>query len=70
LYAKPSQHSDDASNSQNISAFRMIRASHGAWVGAYVLMPDHLYLFVATNDEQMTIRLDEVFEEHHLEDAQ
>src|SRR5215208_6497345 len=29
--------------------------SHGAWVGAYVMMPDHLHLFVATNDEQIAI---------------
>jgi putative transposase len=29
--------------------------SHGAWVGAYVIMPDHLHLFVATNDEPISI---------------
>ena len=29
--------------------------SHGAWVGAYVIMPDHLHLFVATNDEKIAI---------------
>ena len=29
--------------------------SHGAWIGAYVIMPDHLHLFVATDDEQMAI---------------
>src|SRR5690349_3100648 len=29
--------------------------SHGAWVGAYVIMPDHLHLFVATDDEQIAI---------------
>jgi REP element-mobilizing transposase RayT len=29
--------------------------SHGAWMGAYVIMPDHLHLFVATEDEQITI---------------
>jgi len=29
--------------------------SHGAWIGAYVLMPDHLHLFVATDDEQIAI---------------
>lgn len=27
--------------------------SHGAWIGAYVIMPDHLHLFVATDDEQI-----------------
>ena len=44
--------------------------SHGAWIGAYVIMPDHLHLFVATDDEKnCDLRLDEIFEEQHLEDA-
>jgi REP element-mobilizing transposase RayT len=29
--------------------------SHGAWIGAYVIMPDHLHVFVATDDEQIAI---------------
>jgi REP element-mobilizing transposase RayT len=29
--------------------------SHGAWIGAYVIMPDHLHLFIATDDEQIAI---------------
>ncbi len=29
--------------------------SHRAWIGAYVIMPDHLHLFVATDDEQIAI---------------
>jgi putative transposase len=28
---------------------------HGAWIGAYVIMPDHLHLFVATDDEKKAI---------------
>jgi len=28
---------------------------HGAFVGRYVLMPDHLHLFVALNDERISI---------------
>ncbi len=28
---------------------------HGAWIGAYVLMPDHLHLFVVTDDEKIGI---------------
>jgi len=28
---------------------------HGAWVGAYVLMPDHLHLFVALDDEKISL---------------
>ena len=41
---------------------------HGAWVGAYVIMPDHLHVFVATDDEKNSdLRLDEIFEERHFE---
>ncbi|HEU5247765.1 MAG TPA: transposase [Candidatus Udaeobacter sp.] len=28
---------------------------HGAWIGVYVIMPDHLHLFVATDDEKIAI---------------
>ena len=28
---------------------------HGAWIGAYVIMPDHLHRFVAADDEQIAI---------------
>jgi hypothetical protein len=28
---------------------------YGAWVGAYVIMPDHFYLFVATDNEKVTL---------------
>jgi REP-associated tyrosine transposase len=27
----------------------------GAWIGEYVLMPDHFHLFVATDDEKITL---------------
>ena len=27
----------------------------GAWIGAYVLMPDHLHLFVAIDDEKISL---------------
>lgn len=30
-------------------------SSHGAWVGAYVLMPDHLHFFVALDDERLSL---------------
>jgi REP-associated tyrosine transposase len=30
-------------------------AGRGAWVGRYVLMPDHLHLFAAFDDRQMTL---------------
>jgi REP element-mobilizing transposase RayT len=32
--------------------FAQAGETHGAYVGAYVLMPDHLHLFVALEDEQ------------------
>ena len=45
--------------------------SHGAWVGAYVLMPDHLHLFVATNDEQIAIYAwMKSLKKRHLEDTE
>ena len=28
---------------------------HGAWIGAYVLMPDHLHTFVAIDDEKLLL---------------
>src|SRR6266851_539094 len=29
--------------------------ARGAWVGAYLLMPDHLHVFVATDNEKITL---------------
>ncbi|PYK90766.1 MAG: hypothetical protein DMF23_08375 [Verrucomicrobia bacterium] len=28
---------------------------HGAWIGAYVLMPDHLHVFVGLNDQKIDL---------------
>jgi putative transposase len=28
---------------------------HGAWIGVYVLMPDHFHLFVAVDDERLVL---------------
>jgi REP element-mobilizing transposase RayT len=30
-------------------------STRGAWIGAYVLMPDHLHLFVTTDNEKITL---------------
>jgi putative transposase len=30
-------------------------ANRGAWLGAYVLMPDHLHLFVIVDDERLRL---------------
>ncbi|MGC2626265.1 MAG: transposase [Candidatus Udaeobacter sp.] len=35
--------------------FALQGPAHGAWVGNYVLMPDHLHAFVATDDQQITL---------------
>ena len=35
--------------------FARDRPAHGAWIGAYVLMPDHLHLFVALDDEKISL---------------
>jgi REP element-mobilizing transposase RayT len=36
-------------------AFADLGPSCGAWVGAYVFMPDHLHLFVAIDGEQLSL---------------
>src|SRR5438876_6998545 len=36
-------------------AFAASGSSCGAWIGAYVLMPDHLHLFVALDDERIRL---------------
>jgi REP element-mobilizing transposase RayT len=28
---------------------------HGSWIGAYVIMPDHLHVFVASDDQKISI---------------
>ena len=30
-------------------------STHGAWIGAYVIMPDHFHLFVATDDQKIAL---------------
>jgi putative transposase len=35
--------------------FAKQRARFGAWIGAYVIMPDHFHLFVATDHEKITL---------------
>ena len=40
------------------SAFKAFAESgpnYGGWIGAYVLMPDHLHLFVAIDDKQIKL---------------
>ena len=40
------------------SAFKVFAASasnYGAWVGAYIFMPDHFHLFVAIDDQRLRL---------------
>lgn len=46
------------SNERIHLAFKQFGASgapRGAWIGAYIPMPDHLYLFVAINDPRLSL---------------
>ena len=36
-------------------SFATAAEDRGAWVGCYVLMPDHLHLFVALDDQQLRL---------------
>jgi putative transposase len=36
-------------------AFADSGPNYGGWIGAYVLMPDHLHLFVAIDDQQIKL---------------
>jgi len=38
-----------------LEAFAEAGPEHGAWLGAYVLMPDHLHAFVALDDREITL---------------
>jgi putative transposase len=38
-----------------LTKFAEAGAAHGAWLGAYVLMPDHLRLFVAVDDTRLRL---------------
>jgi hypothetical protein len=35
--------------------FALSGPEHGAWIGRYVLMPDHCHLFLAYDDERITL---------------
>lgn len=35
--------------------FAASATNHGAWVGRYVLMPDHCHIFVALDDERLSL---------------
>jgi REP element-mobilizing transposase RayT len=37
----------------SLAKFGKNGVEHGAWIGAYVLMPDHFHLFVAVDDERI-----------------
>jgi REP element-mobilizing transposase RayT len=39
----------------SFKAFAALAEQYGAWVGAYVFMPDHLHLFVAIDDQKISL---------------
>src|SRR5213593_4016708 len=48
LLATPAVH-------ETLLCFGQKGPTHGAWIGAYVIMPDHVHVFVATDDEKITL---------------
>ena len=40
---------------QSFVQFAKEGPKHGAWIGAYFLMPDHFHLFVAVDDERIML---------------
>src|SRR4029077_4786896 len=42
-------------NHNTFKKFGDLSPKYGAWVGSYVLMPDHLHLFVAIDSERMSL---------------
>ena len=42
-------------NHESFIRFAEQGPQHGAWIGAYVLMPDHFHLFVAVDDQRITL---------------
>jgi REP-associated tyrosine transposase len=42
---------------QTFLEFAQAGRRHGAWIGRYVLMPDHLHLFVATDDRRIELAM-------------
>ena len=45
----------NASVHESFLRFAKQGPEHGAWVGAYVLMPDHLHAFVAIDDQKLNL---------------
>jgi putative transposase len=41
---------------ESLRRFGEVGEARGAWVGAYVIMPDHLHLFVAFDDREMMLQ--------------
>ena len=46
---------DNADVHKRLIGFAEAGEKRGAWLGAYVLMPDHLHLFVVVDDERLTV---------------
>src|SRR5690348_11098732 len=46
ILARPEMHTE-------LEMFAAAGPAHGAWLGAYVLMPNHLHAFVSLDDERL-----------------
>jgi putative transposase len=46
---------DNADVHKRLTEFGKTGATHGAWLGAYLLMPDHLHAFVVIDDERLAL---------------
>lgn len=46
---------DNGDVHEELIQFGHLGAERGAWLGAYVLMPDHLHAFVVIDDERLTL---------------
>jgi putative transposase len=46
---------DQSDIHQSFIGFAQARETRGAWVGAYILMPDHFHACVAIDDRRLTI---------------
>src|SRR5437764_2453987 len=45
----------NATTHDEFKKFATIASDHGAWVGRYVLMPDHFHLFVGLDEERLSL---------------
>jgi hypothetical protein len=55
MHRRSAEHSRINHDPRNFVRFANEGPAHGAWIGAYLLMPDHLHAFVAYDDEKISL---------------